>query len=164
MEKACLGSNACIPLCLFITILLGACLQKRLYQAQNMFIEKKLLNKKFLTRKKCEFCLKNYYTKCVAVEMQQTIIGLLPGLKWVPFILLHFWQIRRKVFCNTLQKKSCIVSVEKFMLPRKMLNIYMLKKSPNLSLYVLINIMLIKKHVQAFHSESNKKGSYLDIH
>ena len=77
MEKACLGSNACIPLCLFITILLGACLQKRLYQAQNMFIEKKLLNKKFLTRKKCEFCLKNYYTKCVAVEMQQTIIGYL---------------------------------------------------------------------------------------
>ena len=46
--------------------------------------------------------------------------------------------------------------MEKFMLPRKVLNIivfckahhnasYMLQKSPNLCLYMLINVMLIKK-------------------
>ena len=56
---------------------------------------------------------------------------------------------------NVLQylTKKVIVSMEKFMLPRKMLNIivfckaqnyakHMLKKSPNLSLYMLINVML----------------------
>ena len=48
--------------------------------------------------------------------------------------------------------------MEKLMLPGKMLNIivfciaqhnakHMLKKSPNLSLHMLINVMLIKKHV-----------------
>ena len=46
--------------------------------------------------------------------------------------------------------------MEKFMLPRKMLNIIyfarlsimlnMLKKSPNLSPHMLINVMIIKKH------------------
>ena len=46
--------------------------------------------------------------------------------------------------------------MEKFMLPRKMLNIivfcrvqhnayHMLKKSPNLKLYMLINVMVINK-------------------
>ena len=56
---------------------------------------------------------------------------------------------------NVLQylTKKVIVSMEKFMLPRKMLNIIAfvrlsimlnicLKKSPNLSLYMLINVML----------------------
>ena len=52
--------------------------------------------------------------------------------------------------------EKIIVSMEKCMLPRKMLNIivfckaqhntgHMFKKSPNLSLYMLTNVMLIKK-------------------
>ena len=61
---------------------------------------------------------------------------------------------------NVLQylTEKVLVSMEKLMLPGKMLNIivfciaqhnakHMLKKSPNLSLHMLINVMLIKKHV-----------------
>ena len=40
--------------------------------------------------------------------------------------------------------EKIVVSMEIFILPRKMLNI-MLKKLPNLSLYMLINVMLLKK-------------------
>ena len=59
---------------------------------------------------------------------------------------------------NALQylTEKIIVSMEKFMLPREMLYIivfckaqhnaeHMLKKPPNLNLYMLINVMLIKK-------------------
>ena len=58
---------------------------------------------------------------------------------------------------NVLQylTEKVLVSMEKLMLPGKMLNIivfciaqhnakHMLKKSPNLSLHMLINVMLIK--------------------
>ena len=61
---------------------------------------------------------------------------------------------------NVLQylTEKVLVSMEKLMLPGKTLNIivfckaqhnakHMLKKSPNLSLYMLINVMLIKKYV-----------------
>ena len=43
-EKACSGSTM-LALCLFIEILLGVCLQKRLDLARNMIILKKLLYK-----------------------------------------------------------------------------------------------------------------------
>ena len=80
---------------------------------------------------------------------------------------------------NVLQylTEKIIVSMEKFMLPRKMLNIivfykvqhnayHMLKKSPNLSLYMLINVMLIKKTCNAFQQQGKKdlnKSTRLEI-
>ena len=78
---ACLWKNlvqaqSMLELCLFIKTLLGVCLRKRLDQARNMLIEKKTsLITHFFTRKKCEFCLENSYTKYVVVVTDYNIIG-----------------------------------------------------------------------------------------
>ena len=60
----------------------------------------------------------------------------------------------RKQFCAMNQKENLlqyltekiVVSMEIFILPRKILNI-MLKKLPNLSLHMLINVILLKKNM-----------------
>ena len=95
--------------------------------------------KKTWSGSKYEFCLENYYTKC-AVVVTQTII------------FASFLTNQKENVLQYLTQKI-IVSMEKFMLPRKMLNIlvfckthnaqHILKKSPNLRLHMLINVMLI---------------------
>ena len=71
--------------------------------------------------------------------------------RWLLLVTARHWSFPLLV-CT----KKIIVSMEKFMLRRKMLNIivfckaqhnayHIIKKSPSLSLYMLINVMLIKK-------------------
>ena len=74
--RACLWKNliqaqSMLALCLFIKILLGVCLRKRLDQARNMIILEKLL-----------------YKMCCWCDTTCNIIG---HLFWAPFILLHFY-------------------------------------------------------------------------
>ena len=97
-----------LALCLFIKILLGVCLRKRLDQARNMIILKKLL-----------------FKMCFCCDTDYNIIG-------------HLASTERHLFCCILNQKENVlqyitekimVSIEKFMLPRKMLNMIVFCKA-----------------------------------
>ena len=85
-----------IALCLFTKILLGVCLRKRPEQAQNMITLEKLL---------CKMC---------CCDTDYNIIG-------------HVASNKRNLFCSIFGEldltEKIIVSMEKLMLPRKILNI-----------------------------------------
>ena len=104
MEKL-VQAQSILALCLFIKILLGVCLRKRLDQARNMIILEKLL-----------------YKMCCCCDTDYNIIG---------YLAIHFAAFLTNQKENVLQylTEKIIVSMEKFMLPRKMLNIIVFCKA-----------------------------------
>ena len=108
MEKACSSSKyACIML---IKILLGVCVRKRLDQARNMIILEKLL-----------------YKMCCCCDTDYDIIGHRASSERHLFCCI-FDESEGKYVLQYLTEKI-IVSMEKFMLPRKMLKIIVFCKA-----------------------------------
>ena len=96
-----------LTLCLFIKIFLGVCLRKRIDQARNMIILKKLL-----------------YKMCCCCDTDHNII-----CHQVSAINFAVFLTNQKE--NVLQylTEKIIISMEKFMLPRKLLNIIVFCKA-----------------------------------
>ena len=101
-----------LALCLFIKILLGICLRKRLDQARNMIILEKLL----------------YKMRCYC-DTDYSIIGHLTSSE--RHLLCYIFD-ESEGKCFAILKyltEKVIVSMEKFMLSRKMLNIIVFCKA-----------------------------------
>ena len=116
--KSLFRLQVCFASCLFIKILLGVCLRKRLDQAQNaLFYKKKMwiLYRKLL-----------YKMCCCCCDTDYNIIGHLASSERHLFCCI-FDKSERKCFAILTEKIT--VSMEKFMLPRKMLNMIVFCKA-----------------------------------
>ena len=109
--KKLVQAQSILALCLFIKILLGVCLRKRLDQARNMIILEKLL-----------------YKMCCCCDTDYNIIGHLASSERHLFCCI-FDESEGKCFAILNRKNH---SMEKFMLVRKMLNIIVSYKAQHM--------------------------------